>query len=138
MTDVLQETPDEVELGKSVISVSKDRITVVFDLAGQEYTATKPKKVEEWFVELQLALSSDDEAQLLTEADRFFRKVIGEDSYKAIKMRRLDDEDELTFTKMIESMYDLFEIWSTEPDQPVRPTGPRSGSGRGKARTTRK
>lgn len=135
---VLEEAAAEIEYGKSVISVSKDRREVVFDLGGMEYTATKPKKVEEWFVQLQIAMSSEDMGSLIYEVDRFLAKILGDEQYKGLKARRLDDDDELTFNDMIESMYDLFEIWTTEEDQPVRPTGPRSVSGRGRKRTTRK
>ena len=137
---VVEETtnPQEVDLGKNILFVSQDRREVRFLLGEKEYTAIKPRKADEWFVELQMAISSDDNGKLLVETDRFFRKIVGDESYKELKDRRLDDDDDLTWTMMAESMYDLFEIWSTEPDQPIRPTGPRSGSGRGKARTTRK
>lgn len=135
---VLEEAAEAIDYGKAILSVSKDRREIVFELAGKEYTGTKPKKVEEWFVQLQLAMSSEDTGKLIYEADRFLGKILGPEQYKELQARRLDDDDDLTFNEMIESMYDLFEIWTTEEDQPIRPTGPRSVSGRGRKRTTRK
>lgn len=124
--------------GDSIVEYSKDRREVTFVLAGEEYVATKPKKAEEWFVELQMALSSGDNGKLLIEIDRFFAKIVGKDVYEKIRARRLDDDDDLTWAEMAQVMYDIFEVWTTEPDQPVRPTGRPSASSRGRKPTTRR
>lgn len=127
--------PDE-GVGEHIIEYSKDRITVIFELAGQEYTATKPKKSEEWFIDLQAAMSSDNTGLLLMTINDFFAKIVGTETYAKIQKRRRDDEDELTWSMMSEIMKEIFEVWTSEADKPVRPTGRRSGSSRGKRRTT--
>lgn len=129
--------PDE-SAGKHIIEHSKDRTKIVFDLGGEEYTAFKPKKTEEWFIQLQMAMSSDDQGLLLLEIEQFFKKVVGAETHAAIKKRRLDDEDDLTWLQMSEVMYEIFELWTSEADKPTRPTGRRSVSSTGKRRTTRR
>lgn len=131
------EEPDE-NAGKHIIEYTKDRTKIVFELGGEEYTAVKPKKSEEWFIEIQMAMSSEDQGLLLLEIERFFKKIVGTESHAEIKKRRLDDEDELSWIAMSEVMYEIFELWTTEADQPTRPTGRRSVSSRGKRPTTRR
>lgn len=131
------EAPDE-SAGKHIIEHSKDRTKIIFDLGGEEYTATKPRKTEEWFIELQMAMSSDDQGRLLLEIENFFRKVVGSEVHKEIRTRRLDDDDDLTWAEMAEVMYEIFELWTSEADKPTRPTGRRSASSPGKRRTTRR
>lgn len=128
----------DVKYGDAIVEYSKDRREVTFVLGGEEYVATKPKKSEEWFVELQMALSSNDTGRLLSEIEKFFRKIVGAEVHDAIKVRRLDDDDDLTWTEMAKVMYDIFEVWTTEADQPVRPTGRPSASSRGRKPTTRR
>ena len=131
------QTPDE-SAGKHILEHTKDRTKIIFDLGGQEYTATKPKKSEEWFIELQMAMSSDDTGRLLLEIDRFFEKIVGRTDHLSIKKRRLDDDDALEWSDMSEVMKEIFEIWTSDQDKPVRPIGRRSASSPGKRRTTRR
>lgn len=128
--------PDEGS-GEHIIEYSKDRTKVIFDLGGEEYTAFKPKKSEEWFIELQMAMASDDSGRLLVQIDSFFTKIVGKEAAAAIKKRRLDDDDDLGWTEMATVMKEIFEIWTSEADKPIRPTGRRSASSRGNRRTTR-
>lgn len=128
----------EPKFGDSIVEYSKDRREVTFVLAGEEYLATKPKKVDEWFVELQMALSSGENGRLLLEIEKFFRKIVGAEAHEKIRARRLDDDDDLTWTEMSQVMYDIFEVWTTEPDQPVRPTGRPSASSRGRKPAARR
>lgn len=132
MTDSVQ------KFGDSIVDYSKDHREVTFLLGGEEYQAVKPKKAEEWFIEINIALASDDTSQLLFAINQFFSKVLGPEASAAIKKRRLDDEDDVTWTDMSTVMKDLFEIWTTEADQPPRPTGRQSVSSRGRKPTTPK
>lgn len=130
----------EAEYGEHIVEVSRDRKTIVVNLAGKEYTATKPRKAEEWFVEIQSAVSSEDAGLALVRTDEFLSKILGPDTFKELRTRRLDDDDDLTWNHLSEVLVDIFEVWSTEEDQPVRPTGSRSASGTSttRKRTTRK
>lgn len=120
------------------MEVSRDRKTLVINLAGKEYTATKPRKVESWFAEIQMAISSDESGRTLSQTDQFLTKILGEEAIKDIKTRRLDDDDDLEWEHLTQLLLDVLEVWTTEPDQPVRPTGQRSASSRGRKPTTRK
>lgn len=131
------ETPHK-SAGEHIVEYTKDRTKVIFLLGEEEYTAVKPKKSEEWFIELQMAMSADDTGRLLLEIDNFFRKIVGNETAAAIKKRRLDDDDEISWSDMSEVMKEIFEIWTSEADKPVRPTGRRSASSSGKRRTTRR
>lgn len=131
-------TDDSPEFGDTIVEVSRDRKTIVVNLAGKEYTATKPRKTEEWFAEIQMAISSDESGAALAKTDQFIGKILGEDGIKDIRRRRLDDDDDLTWNDLSNLLLDVLEVWTTEPDQPVRPTGRPSASGRGRKPTTRK
>lgn len=139
--EIIEEDDDfqaaDESAGQHIIEYSKDRTKIIFELVGEEYTALKPKKSEEWFIDLQMAMSSDDTGRLLVQIDAFFHKIVGDDAYRQIKKRRLDDDDELTWAVMAEVMREIFEVWTSEVDKPVRPTGRRSGSSTGKRRSTR-
>lgn len=124
--------------GSTIVDYSKDHREVTFLLGGQEYEAVKPKKAEEWFIEINLAMASDDNSLLIYAIEQFFQKVVGKEVHAAIRKRRLDDEDDLAWKDMSEVMKDLFEIWTTEADQPPRPTGRRSASSRGRKPITPK
>lgn len=132
------DTEETTEYGESILEISRDRKTILISLAGKEYTATKPRKVESWFAELQMALSSEESGRTLNQTDLFLTKILGEDAIKDIRKRRLDDDDELEWDHLTQLLLDVLEVWSTEPDQPVRPTGQRSASSRGRKPTTRK
>lgn len=131
-------TETEHKFGETIVEYSKDHREVTFLLGGEEYQAVKPKKAEEWFIDINVAMASDDTSQLLLAIEMFFKKVVGNETYAEIKKRRLDDDDELTWTNMSTVMKDLFEIWTTEADQPPRPTGRQSVSSRGRKPTTQK
>lgn len=128
----------EPQFGETIVDYTKDRREVTFLLGGEEYVATKPKKSDEWFVELQVALGANNTGTLMVTIDRFFKKIVGDEVHAKIKNRLLDDDDEITWTAMSQSMYDIFEVWTTEADQPVRPTGRPSASSRGRKPTARR
>lgn len=131
-------TETEHKFGDTIVEYSKDHREVTFLLGGEEYQAVKPKKAEEWFIDINVAMASDDTSQLLLAIEMFFKKVVGNEVYMEIKKRRLDDDDDLTWTNMSSVMKDLFEIWTTEADQPPRPTGRQSASSRGRKPITQK
>lgn len=131
-------TDTEPKFGNTIVEYSKDHREVTFILGGEEYQAVKPKKAEEWFIEITIALGSEGGTKLFMAIEQFFSKVLGSKVHDDIRKRRLDDEDEVTWTDMSEVMKDLFEIWSTEADQPPRPTGRQSASSRGRKPTTLK
>lgn len=124
--------------GDTIVEYSKDHREVTVLVGGEEYLAVKPKKAEEWFIEINIAMASDDSSQLLYAIEQFFAKVFGPKIHAEIRKRRLNDDDDLSWTQMSEVMKDLFEIWTTEADQPPRPTGRRSVSSRGRKPTTQK
>jgi hypothetical protein len=128
----------EPTFGESIVDYSKDRRELTVLLAGEEYVVIKPKKADEWFVSLQMAIAGSSNIEMIKEMDRFLKKIIGDEVHAKLKERLLDDDDDVTWTAITQVMFDIFEVWTTEPDQPVRPTGRPSASSRGRKPTARR
>lgn len=110
-------------LPPAIKEASQDRKILTVEIGGKNYTATKPRKSDEWFLDLVVAFSGETDGQSIQVMLDFLAKILGPEQYKDIQARRRDEEDDLTFEILFEALTDAFELWTSEADQPIRPTG---------------